>query len=186
MYNIVSNKMIPTMTKLFSVLILFEIFFSIPVKAQKGESSISLGPSIGIPVNFHTGYKTGFGAGVRAYHGVTKEGSVLVNINYISYATKFTGGPSSATLTCIKVGYKTLFNSNRLFLYGDGGLVIPSGNIGKPGSNVGLGAGLGYSIPAGKSGFIDIAPSFNIVLQSVISRYWLDLHFAYRFSVGKK
>jgi hypothetical protein len=174
------------MTKKIATLVLSAfIMLTFSANAQKGESSLSVGPSIGIPLNFNDGYKTGFGAGLRGYYGLTKQGSVLANINFISYAAKFSGG-DAATLTSIKLGYKSYLNSPKFFMYGDGGVVIKSGNTGKTGSDLGLGGGLGYSIPTGKSGYIDIIPSFNIVFQSAINRTWLDLHFAYRFNLTKK
>lgn len=44
------------------------------------------------------------------------------------------------------------------------------------GQRFGLGGGIGYSIPTGKYGFIDISPGANFVIQRLINRMWLDLH----------
>jgi hypothetical protein len=161
------------------------LFFVQPITAQKNEFSIGVGPSVGIPLNFNEGYKTGFGGGARAYYGVTKEGAILLNINSLSFASKFTGG-SAANLTSVKAGYRTFFNTPKLFIYADAGLIFKSGNTGQTGSDFGVGGGLGYSIPIGQNSHIDIAPSFNIVFQDVINRTWLDLHFAYRFNLSRR
>jgi hypothetical protein len=173
------------MFKRISLFVLAICLFSASMKAQKSESSISVGPSIGIPLNFNDGYKSGFGGGLRYYYGVTKQGSVLTNINFISYASKFSQG-AAANLTSIKIGYKSFFSGEKFFIYGDGGLVLKSGNTGKTGSDPGLGAGLGYSFLAGKNGYIDFVPSFNIVFQNVMNRSWIDLHLAYRFDLKRK
>jgi hypothetical protein len=89
----------------------------------------------------------------------------------------------AARLTSIKVGYKSNFNSSRIFLYGNGGVVFKSGSTGENDSDLGIGGGIGYSIPTGNNGSTDIVPGFNIVFQSVVNRNWLDMHVAYRFNL---
>ncbi len=163
-------------TFLFPILL---VTFS--ANAQKGQNSLSIGPSVGIPLNFSTGYKTGFGGGIRGYFGVTPKGAVLANVNILSFPTKFSEG--TGTLTSLKVGYRTYFNSAKFFIFGDGGLVKKSGEIGENDIDFGAGGGIGYSITTGKNGSIDIVPSYNVVFQSVINRTWLDFHLAYRFKL---
>lgn len=166
----------------FSALLLSALcFLTISTNAQKGQTSLSIGPSVGIPLNFSTGYKTGFGGGVRGYFGVTPQGSILANVNTLSFASKFEYG--AADFTSVKVGYKAEFNSDRFFIYGDGGLIFKSASTGNKDSDFGVGGGFSYSIPAGKNGSIDVIPSYNIVFQNVINRTWLDLHLAYRFNL---
>lgn len=160
---------------------LIALFFLPPsAYAQKGKTSLSIGPSVGIPLNFATGYKTGFGGGIRGYFGVTTQGSVMANVNTLSFDSKF--GYGTGNFTSVKVGYKTNFNSDKLFIYGDGGLILKSASTGGGRrSDFGMGGGIGYSFPAGRKGSIDVVPSANIVFQKVINRTWLDLHLAYRF-----
>jgi hypothetical protein len=162
------------------IIVLLILPFSLHAQTAN-HASFSFGPSIGLPLNFNAGYKTGLGAGFRLYRPTTKLGSVYGNINFISYPGEFSNIPT-ATLTSVKVGYKSLFNSSSLFITGDAGAVFKSRSAGG-GSVVspGIGLGLGYSLPVGKS-FIDFIPSFNAVFQTSSNRTWLDLHFAYRFN----
>jgi Outer membrane protein beta-barrel domain len=178
-------KLLKFMKQKFIALILITIpLFSYTSNAQKGTASMSVGPSIGFPLNFSSGYKIGFGGGLRAYYGLTRQGSVMANVNFISFPSKFSRG--SVNLTSLKLGYKTLFNAKNLFLYGDAGAVVKSGDATQSGADFGFGGGIGYSIPTGKNGFIDISPSANFVIQKVVNRMWLDLHFAYRFNFTQK
>jgi hypothetical protein len=163
--------------KIFFLLLI--LTFSLFANAQKGASSFSIGPSIGLPLNFNDVYNTGFGAGIRFYHGLTQTGSVLGNINFLSFPSKYLY-INTSTLTSLKIGYKYLFKSNSLFITGDGGIVFKSRSSFERDLSPGLGIGMGYSLPVGK-GFIDIIPSFNAVFLKSSNRTWLDFHFAYRF-----
>src|SRR5215216_4040010 len=120
-------------------------------QAQKGSNYLSLGPSIGIPLNFSSSYKTGVGAGIRGYFGIGRQGFLLGNVNYLSFPYKFRN--TYLAFTSAKFGVGTFLNSSNVFLYGDGGLVIR----GRTGSSVGpgLGVGLGFAIPVPNGGYVD-------------------------------
>ena len=165
------------------LLLLFSVF-ALLSKAQKGETSISIGPSIGLPLNFANSYKTGFGGGLRIYHGVTKEGAILGNINFFSFPYKITSG-SNTLVTSIKVGYSSLYNGNKIFIFGNGGIILSKNTGGTTSNGIGIEAGLGYKIRAGKNNSIDVIPSFNATVQGTY-RSWIDLHLDYRFKLQKK
>lgn len=155
--------------------------------AQKGSISLSLGPSSGFAVinaqNFKSQYKPGFGAGISALYGTTNNSSITLKFNYLSMASKL-NNQSSLGWTSINLGYKSYFNHSKIFLFGDGGMNILSSrkNV-SANTTFGLGSGLGYSIPVGKNGNIDVLPSFNILINNAINSRWINFHLGYRLKI---
>jgi hypothetical protein len=169
------------MIKRLPGLIIFICCLHLSSEAQKGSNFLSIGPSIGIPVNFSIDNKPGVGAGFRGYFGVTPLGSILGNVNLINFPYKNEG---SLTITSLKIGYATRFNAPGLFLYGDGGIIIQPYYSDENQVNVEFGFGLGYSIPVRNGAFVDIVSSYNFVIDAV--RSWVDIHIAYRFTTANK
>src|SRR5436190_13377243 len=95
------------------IIITFRIalVLTISANAQKKIVSISLGPSIGLPLNFSDGYKTGFGGGLRGYYGLSEHGSLLINI----YVAQFESSEFSNTLSFsgIKLGYRSFLGNTK-------------------------------------------------------------------------
>ena len=161
------------------------LVLTISANAQKKIVSISLGPSIGLPLNFSDGYKTGFGGGLRGYYGLSEHGSLLINI----YVAQFESSEFSNTLSFsgIKLGYRSFLGNTKLFLYGDVGYAHAAGdNTYTPGTHFALGSGFGYSLPLGQRGHVDVIPSCNISFQNVKNKTWLDFYFAYRYDLNRK
>jgi len=157
-------------------------------KAQKGSISLSLGPSSGFAIinaqNFKSQYKPGFGAGIITLYGTTNNSSITLKINYLSMASKL-NNQSSLEWTSINLGYKSYFNHSKIFLFGDGGMNILSSrkNV-SANTTFGLGSGIGYSIPVGKNGNIDIVPSFNLLINNPINSNWMNFHLGYRLKIN--
>jgi hypothetical protein len=174
------------MQKKLIVFIAVLLLLQISSKAQKGSFSLSLGPSTGFAIinaqNFKVQYKPGFGAGISALYNTTAKSSVTLKVNYLSMASKLSN-LSSLGWTCIKLGYKSYFNNSKMFVFGDGGINIFSGKNIHSNSSFGLGSGLGYSIPIGKNGNIDVVPSFDILLGNPINSTWLNFHVGYRLKI---
>ena len=172
------------------IIITFRIalVLTISANAQKKIVSISLGPSIGLPLNFSDGYKTGFGGGLRGYYGLSEHGSLLINI----YVAQFESSEFSNTLSFsgIKLGYRSFLGNTKLFLYGDVGYAHAAGDntysTYSTGTHFALGSGFGYSLPLGQRGHVDVIPSCNISFQNVKNKTWLDFYIAYRFDLNRK
>ena len=156
-------------------------------KAQKGSFSLSFGPSTGVAIinaqNFKTQYKPGFGAGISTLYGTTNKSFVTLKINYLSMSSKLNNLPSLGW-TSINLGYKSYFNNSKIFVFGDGGINILSHNNISSNTSIGLGAGIGYSIPIGKNGNIDVAPSFNLLINNPINSNWVNFHLGYRLKIN--
>jgi hypothetical protein len=62
-------------------------FSSIYSNGQKGQISLSVGPSIADPLNTSTTqyFKKGIGGGIRGYYGLSKNGSLMANFNYVAF-----------------------------------------------------------------------------------------------------
>ena len=175
-----------------NLLLAFTLIISSQTIAQVNKTSISFGPSFGDPVNTSgTEYfKKGIGAGFRAYHPVSKNGSLMANVNYLSFGAKdkYT---TSYSLTSFKVGYKTFLNNSNFYLYADAGLVILTAkDVSVPGSGSfttsGFGLGGGYSLPVTKNSYIDFSPSINLNNASMFGRRISpELNISYRFNLHK-
>lgn len=156
--------------------------FSLLSIAQGKESSISVGPSLGIPSNFRGNW--GSGASIRGYIGTTRRSAILINSSAIFYPYSYVKG--TEVVTMLKLGYKTKLLHSNLFLYGDAGVAISYGAW-SDGSNPAAGIGIGYSLPVGERKYVDITPSWNFWLRPkpepwLINSSRLELHFAYRFA----
>lgn len=172
-----------TYTVMRTLLLFFFLGLSLFSVAQKKESSISFGPSIGIPPDLRGSW--GSGASLRGYIGTSKRGAVLVNSGVLFYPSLYEGRTRAASQ--LKVGYKTQILHPNLFLYGDGGIMLtygtPWGNNTDPAAAVGV----GYSLPVGVGKYVDITPSWNFRLRSypnpwIVNNTRLELHFGYRFA----
>jgi hypothetical protein len=151
--------------------------------AQRRESSISIGPSIGMRPDLRGNW--GSGASLRGYIGTTKRGAVLLNSNVIFYPSSYED--RTWTVSMLKVGYKTQFLHPNLFVYGDAGVTISYGTPWKEGADPAAGVGVGYSIPVGERKYIDIVPGWNFRLRHYAAPWitrssHLELHLAYRFA----
>lgn len=183
--GIIKKQLKITMKKL---LLAAFILISLQTFSQKGQSSISFGPSFASPMSSSTTdyFKTGIGAGLRGYYGVSKHGSLMFNVNYVSfgYKPKYT---ISYSLTSFKAGYKT-FIGNNFYVYGDAGIVLLSAKD-KLSSNpftstaLGLGAGFGYSYPVTKNSYIDISPSLNFNNSGFGRRLSAEVNISYRINL---
>jgi len=130
-------------------------FSSIHLDAQKGQISLSIGPSVADPVNTSTTkyFTKGIGGSIRGYYDLSKNGSLMANFNYVSFGNN----PNSTlpytmnySLTSYKLGYKTFINNSNFYVYGDAGIVrvntlSKSLNTSINSTKFGLGTGLGYS-----------------------------------------
>jgi hypothetical protein len=174
------------MLKKLIVSIAVLLLLQISIQAQKGSFSLSLGSSTGFAIinaqNYKAQYKPGFGAGMSTLYNTTSKSSVTLKINYLSIASKLNNLPSLGW-TSIKLGYKSYFNNSQIFGFGDGGINIFSGRNFNSNSSFGLGSGVGYSIPVGKNGNIDVVPSFDILLGNPINSTWLNFHLGYRLNI---
>ena len=151
-------------------------------EAQQKESSISFGPSIGIPSNFQGNW--GSGLSLRGYIGASKRGAVLINSNVIFYPSFYEGRTDAVSM--LKVGYKTQLLHRNLFLYGDAGVALDYASWGHRTSPA-AGVGMGYSLPIGERKYVDITPSWNFKLRRYPSPWFvnssrIEMHFAYRFA----
>lgn len=150
--------------------------------AQRNESSISIGHSIGIPPNFRGTW--GSGASLRGYIGTTKRGSILINSSAIFYPSNYEGRTRAVSM--LKVGYKTQLWHSNLFLYGDAGVALSYGTPWNNSTDPAAGIGVGYSLLVGERKYVDITPSWNFKLRNypapwIPNSSKLELHFAYRF-----
>ena len=163
------------------------LLLQISSKAQKGSFSLSFGPSTGVAIikaqNFKNQYNPGFGVGINALYGTTNKSCVTLKINYLSMSSKLNNLPSLGW-TSINLGYKSYFNNSKIFVFGDGGINILSHNNISSNTSIGLGAGIGYSIPIGKNGNIDVAPSFNLLINNPINSNWVNFHLGYRLKIN--
>lgn len=168
------------MSKIFLYLVICSFFFITNESgAQTGSNHLSIGPSVGFPLNFDETHEVGVGAGLRGYFGAGP-GSILVNVNVISFPNKFI--EKNLNLTSVKIGYTSSLTRPGLFGYFDVGLTADN----RSGQELvpALGFGLGYGIPVRNGGTIDIVPNFNVAFYPNMKRTWIDLHLAYRFAVG--
>jgi len=174
------------MTSKLTTGIICTIFLLVAMAAngQKKTSSISFGPSIDFPLNFHDVNKIGYGTSIRGYWGVGKQESILINVYFASFRYSFSSIynnlEGNTTLSGIKLGYKSYLNSQRLYIYADAGYGYDGGHTG-----FALGTGPGYSIPLGERGHVDISASSNILFYP-IDKTWIDLYFAYRYDLKRK
>ena len=151
--------------------------------AQRTASSISIGPSIGIPPDFRGTW--GSGASLRGYIGTSKRGSVLINSSAIFYPASYEGRTRAVSM--LKVGYKAQVLHPNLFLYGDAGVALSYGASWGNNTDPAAGIGVGYSLPVGERKYIDFIPSWNFKLRDYPNPWLtysskLELHFAYRFA----
>lgn len=167
--------------KALYLVVLFMGFYFLS-NAQKQVSYISVGPSVGIPINF-TNCKIGSGIGFRYYKGVSRQGSIMGNINAMIFPLKVAGDVSFFST---KVGYQSVIKHSNLFVYGDAGIVYRSGFsrfklVGGGDIYGAAGGGIGYSIPVNGKKRFDVIPSYNVAIQRFKDWGWVDVMVAYRF-----
>lgn len=165
----------PLLLTLFLSLSLFSI-------SQQRASSISFGPSLGIPSNFQGNW--GSGASLRGYIGVSKRGAVLINSNVIFYPIVYEGRTNAVSM--LKLGYKTQMLHPKFFLYGDAGVALDYNSWGNR-THPAAGVGIGYSLPIGERKYVDITPSWHFKLRRYGSPWFvnssrIEMHFAYRLA----
>ena len=175
-----------------NLLLAFTLFISAQSFGQVNKTSISFGPSFGDPVNTSgTEYfKKGIGAGLRAYYPVSKNGSLMGNVSYLSFGAKdkYT---MSYSLTSLKVGYKTFLNNSNFYVYADAGLVFLSAkdvSVSRTSHTVtsGFGLGFGYSLPVTKNSYLDISPSLNLNNAAMFGRRLTpEINIGYRINLHK-
>jgi hypothetical protein len=160
------------------------LFFTITANGQKKTSSISIGPSIDFPLNSKYVNETGYGTSIRGYWGVGKQESILINVYFATFPSSYF--ESKMTLSGIKLGYKSYVNSQRFYVYVDGGFGYNSGDRDDAGrTGFAIGTGPGYSIRLGQRGYVDVSASANILFLPV-DKTWVELYFAYRYDLKRK
>lgn len=156
-----------------------------PAFCQKGIYSIGLGPSVGFPwfnKNFSYYYKNGIGGFLQTNFGVAKLGSVTANILLLSIGAENLPVTNNLSLTMIKVGYKTNFLNSGFFTSADAGLA----RYGSGSSNFVIGGIVGYSFEFSKDSYIDLFPSYSLILGTGNNNMWLTANILYRISFKKK
>lgn len=155
------------------------------VLCQKGEISIGIGPSFGLPVfnkNFSYYYKNGIGGSVQAMFSVSKLGSITTNVLFISIGAKNLPVTTNSSLILAKAGYRTNFSDSRFFVGADGGLAKYRSGV----SKFIISGTVGYSFRISKNSFIDLFPSYNLILKTGSNSMWLNANVLYRFNFSKK
>jgi hypothetical protein len=169
--------------KLFSTTI-GSIFFVFLAFGQREYISIGLGPSLGIPVankNFSYYFKNGIGGSSQANFGVSKLGSITINVLYVSIGAKRLPVTGNGSLTVIKTGYKTHFLNSRIFVGADAGIA----KYGSGSSHFVIGGNAGYSFKISQKSYIDLFPSYNQIFGTGNNRMWLFTNILYRISLTK-
>ena len=160
------------------------IFISSFTFSQKGAFFVGVGPSAGFPVsnnNFSYYYKNGFGGSLQTNFGVSKLGSVTINVLYISIGAK--NPPVHKTsLRLIKIGYRTGFLNSRFFVSADEGLA----RYGSGTNFIVFGGTAGYSFKISKEACIDLFPSYNQIIGTGFNRMWLTANVLYCVNLKKK
>lgn len=176
-----------------NLLLVLSLFISSQTIAQINKSSISFGPTFCDPLNGSgiKHFKTGIGAGMRGFYPVSRNGSLMVNASYVSFAPQ-PKNTTSYSLTTFKIGYKTFFNHSNFYVYADAGIVVITAkdklypNLSTT-TTTGLGLGFGYSLPVTKNSYIDISPGLNLNNAALFGRRLSpELNVSYRINLSKK
>jgi hypothetical protein len=173
-----------------NLLLALLLFISAQSFAQNNQASISFGPSLADPLNTSVKeFKTGIGAGIRGYYPISNRGSIMGNINFVSFGPKPKYTVSYA-LTSFKLGYRTFIGNSNFYLYADAGLVLLSAKNSVTGSRSnsttwGFGLGGGYSLPVSKNSFIDFSPSMNYNNSYFGRKLSPELNISYRIKLHK-
>jgi hypothetical protein len=165
-----------------TLLLTFCLSLTLFSKSQEKQSSISFGPSLGIPSDFQGNW--GSGVSLRGYIGASKRGAVLINSNVIFYPSIYEGRTNAVSM--LKLGYKTQLLHRKVFLYGDAGVALDYNSWGNK-THPAAGVGIGYSLTIGERKYVDITPSWNLKLRRYGSPWFvnssrIEMHFAYRFA----
>jgi hypothetical protein len=165
------------------------IFISSCLFSQKGLVSIGAGPAMGIPFsnkNFSYYYENGIGGSIQSNIGMTKLGSITANFLVVSIGAKRLPVTDNSSLTLLKIGYRTNFSDSRFFVSADMGLARYGSINLLSNSNFVIGGILGYSFTVSKESYIDLFPSYILILGTPNNNMWLTANVLYRFNLRKK
>ena len=157
---------------------------------QQGDIAVNVGADLGMPIgDFGDGFGFGYGATVKGLYNVSDHGQVGVNLGYMTFGAKNTGGSGvSASMGVIPVFALYRHYMDNLYVEPQIGLsankfkvkgVSGIGGAVASSSSLGYAIGIGYLISA-----IDISARYQGFSQSGSGSGFIGLRIAYNFAIG--
>jgi hypothetical protein len=165
---------------LFGLILQVEIGFA--------QSSISIGPDLGLPSNFSSSSKLGIGGSLE----YTNRFSEHFGIRFFSGVSSFKGkyfSDDRVSFEPIRLGGQGFLYKDLIFLYAEAGIAgfqAQSSKTHTTGFSYGLGGGYRMPINMNKQ-FFQLSAYYNYFRYSDFLTYtWLNIRLAYGINFGKK
>jgi hypothetical protein len=170
------------MKKILSFLV---VFASLKAFSQ---SSISLGPDLGLPSNFSKTSKTSLGASLEYVNKFSKHVGLRVFTAYNRFEGKYVADDVLKFIP-YRIGIEGFAYKDVFLVYGEVGAASLIGNgprNSKTNFSYGLGAGYRYPIGMTKQ-FIQLSGYYNFFRFDEMNTYtWFNIRLAYGFNFGRK
>ncbi len=162
-------------------LILFCLFLQKKIHAQ---SSIFLGPQLGLASNFSRSSNIGFGASVEYINRFSQQIGFRGTVGYNYFKGKYFN--NHVSFLPVRIGLQSFLSTN-VFVLADAGIVAYNDNNNDSKTGFSYSVGAGYNIPLDTKKFVQLSANYNFFRYASYLNYtWFNFRAAYSLSWGKR
>ena len=165
---------------------LFVSFLLFQALLTFAQSSISVGPELGVPANFSKSTSVGFGGSLDLAYNIAPSFGPRISLGYNRFKGRYLED-DVISFVPIRVGIQGIL-ADAIILYGEAGTAFYHANRnGTNEKNFSYALGAGYMIPLGHKEFLQVSGSYNFFRYNEYLTYtWFNFRVAYGLNFRKQ